>query len=81
MQDQQKQWAKIVAKTWMDDNYKARLLADPAAVLAEEGARIQAKVRVVEAGVDETVLVLPSKPMDPQDDHGKVEERLAASVF
>ncbi len=81
MQDQQRQWAKIVAKAWMDDNYKARLLADPAAVLAEEGARTQSKVRVVEAGVDETVLVLPSKPMDPQDDHGKVEERLAASAF
>ena len=38
--EQQKQWAKIVAKAWADEDYKQRLLADPASVMKDEGMEV-----------------------------------------
>src|SRR5262245_49659796 len=45
-----KQWSQIVAKAWADESFKRRLLADPAAVLLEQGTAVPAgvQVRVVE---------------------------------
>ena len=76
--DQAKQWAKIVAKAWADDDYKKRLIDDPASVLAEEGMEVPegVKLDVVEATDKEAWMVLPPKP-----EEGKIEEsveRLAA---
>jgi hypothetical protein len=78
--EQQKQWAKIVAKAWADEDYKQRLMEDPAAVLSEEGMPVPegVDIKVVEATDKQAWMVLPPKPED-----GKIEERadlLAASV-
>jgi hypothetical protein len=57
-------YPKIIAKAWSDPAYKARLLADPRAALAEAGVSVPAgkAVRVVE-NTDRLVhLVLPQRP-------------------
>jgi hypothetical protein len=78
---QQKMWAKIVAKAWADEDYKQRLIKDPAAVLKAEGVDVPEGVefKCVEATDKQAWLVLPSKPTAI----GGVEEgeRLAAVVF
>ncbi len=80
--NQQKQWAKIVAKAWADEDYKARLLADPKAVLAEAGVELDTDLdyTVVEAAENQVVLVLPynsSASSSTQDG----EERRSAFLF
>ncbi|MFV3127226.1 NHLP leader peptide family RiPP precursor [Niveispirillum sp. KHB5.9] len=62
--------SKIIAKAWADDGFKARLLADPAAVLKAEGLEIPAgiAVRVVEETSTTRTLVLPARPTDLSDD-------------
>ena len=59
-----KQWSQIVAKAWADDQFKQRLLADPAAVLNELGVMVPAGVTVKVVENTDTVcnLVLPGKP-------------------
>jgi len=66
----QRQWAKIVAQAWADADYKARLLADPAAVAREAGVDLPAGVdlRVVENTADKFHLVLPALPDAARDD-------------
>ncbi|MEA1671872.1 NHLP leader peptide family RiPP precursor [Nitrospirillum sp. BR 11163] len=61
---------KIIAKAWADEGYKARLLADPAAVLAAEGVDLPAGVtfKVVEDTAAVQTLVLPARPADMSDD-------------
>ena len=61
------QWGQLVARAWGDPAFKARLLADPSAVLEEYGVESAGKrVRVVE-DTDEVVhFVLPGKP-GPRD--------------
>ena len=76
--EQAKQWAKVVAKAWADDDYKQRLIDDPASVLAGEGMEVPegVKLNVVEATDKQVWMVLPPRP-----DTGKIEEayeRLAA---
>ena len=75
--ENQKQWAKIVAKAWADEDYKQRLLADPTSVMKEEGLEVPegVKFKCVEATKSKTWLVLPPKP-DGRVEEG--EERLAA---
>ena len=55
---------RIIAKAWADDGFKARLLADPAAVAASEGIPIPAGVKIVihENKPGEFHFVLPVKP-------------------
>lgn len=57
----QKAWMKVVAKAWADEDYKARLLREPAAVLQAEGLALPAGrvVRVIEAEPGEALFVLP----------------------
>lgn len=77
--EQQKQWAKIVAKSWADEDYKQRLLADPANVMKDEGMEVPEGVeyKCVEATESQAWLILPPKP--DGNDIGGEEERLAAS--
>jgi len=55
---------RIIAKAWADGDFKARLLADPAAIAAAEGIAVPAGVKIVvhENKPDELHVVLPSKP-------------------
>jgi uncharacterized membrane protein YgcG len=56
--------AQITARAWLDPVFKARLLADPAAVMREHGIDVPADVRLVmhENTAAERHLVLPQKP-------------------
>ena len=78
--EQAKQWAKIVAKAWADEDYKQRLMDDPATVLTEEGVDVPVglEIKVLETTDKQAWMVLPPKP-----EVGKIEEgveRLAAGV-
>jgi len=63
-QQESKQWAGILARAWGDENFKKRLLADPARVLKENGIQISGGRRVVIVeDTDKVVhLALPQKP-------------------
>ena len=79
--EQAKQWAKIVAKAWADEDYKQRLKTDPAATFAEEGIPVPEglSINVVEATEKQVWMVLPPKP-----EEGKIEEgaeRISAKWF
>ncbi len=82
--EQQKKWAKIVAKAWADEDYKQRLLADPASVMKEEGMDLPEGVefKCVEATETQVYLVLPPKPEAGSSVSicGE-EERIAAAGF
>jgi hypothetical protein len=56
--------SKIIAKAWIDEGFKARLLADPATTLKEEGLEISpgVKVQIVEDTANVQHLLLPAKP-------------------
>ena len=77
-------YAKVVAKAWSDEAFKARLLADPYAALNEAGvevpAGVTAKVKVVENTSDTVHLVLPPPPPEGEltdEDLDKVAGGLA----
>ncbi|MFC1579770.1 NHLP leader peptide family RiPP precursor [Thermodesulfobacteriota bacterium] len=76
--EQAKQWAKVVAKAWADEDYKQRLMADPVSLLAEEGIEVPegVQLKVVEATDKQAWMVLPPKPETGKIEEGK--ERLAA---
>ena len=59
-----KKMGQLIAKCWEDEVLKARLIADPAAVLQEFGMEAPAGVelKVVENSAQVQYLVLPSKP-------------------
>ncbi|MEA1671869.1 NHLP leader peptide family RiPP precursor [Nitrospirillum sp. BR 11163] len=66
---------RIVARAWADDAFKARLLADPEAVLRDEGVDLPASVTVRVAVDTDAVrtLVLPAKPVDlTEEELGRV---------
>ncbi len=76
-----KHWGKVVAKAWADEGYKARLMSEPKAVLAEEGVPVPQDVKVVvhEMTPKEAHLVLPTMPADIGD-MANMDERLAAQA-
>ena len=62
--EERKEYAKIIAKTWVDEEFKKRLLDDPATVLKENGIEIPdgMSVKVVERKENEIQIPLPPKP-------------------
>lgn len=78
--EQQKQWEKIVAKAWADEDFKQRLLDDPTAVLKAAGVKISEGVdlKCVEDTDKIKWLVLPKQPTTSIEEG---EERLAATGF
>ncbi|WP_252181233.1 NHLP leader peptide family RiPP precursor [Azospirillum sp. B4] len=65
----------IIAKAWGSETYRARLLADPVAVLRGEGMDLPAgiAIRVVEDTTGTRTLVLPAKPVDlTEEELGRV---------
>ncbi len=57
---------KAIARAWTDADYKAKLLSDPHAALAEHGVKISAgkTVKVVENTDDTVHVVLPVAPAE-----------------
>ncbi len=75
----EKEWAKVIAQAWVDEEFKKKLLADPKAVLKEEGIEFpeNLKLTLSEGNRDELHLTLPPRP----EGGGSVEdlqERLQA---
>ena len=70
MQAYAKQWGRLVARTWSDPAFKARLLAAPAAALAEQGIELPpgVEVRVHENSAALVHLALPPKPAEELSD-------------
>lgn len=61
---QDKQWSQIIARAWADESFKARLLAEPRAVLREHGLETapEIEVKVVEDTEQVRHFVLPASP-------------------
>jgi hypothetical protein len=59
-----KAWAKIVAKAWVDETFKSKLLANPKEVLKENGIDIgkEIQVKVHENTAQSVHFILPEKP-------------------
>jgi len=78
--ERQKKWAKIVAKVWADEDYKRRLLDDPASVLKAEGVDMPEglEIKIVEAPEKQALFVLPPRPTNSCEVQ-EGEERLAAA--
>src|SRR5262245_36486748 len=66
MHPQQVAYYKVAARAWSDPAYKARLMADPAAVLKEAGVDLPAgmKLKAVENTGDTMHFVLPAPPAE-----------------
>ena len=63
--------AKIVARAWADEGFRARLRADPRAAVAEEtGVTVpdSVAIEVLEETPDKAYLVIPSNRMAISDD-------------
>ncbi len=58
--------AQIVARAWQDEDFKARLMKDPAGVFAEHNIAVPEgkAIRILEDTDDVHHVVLPSKPTD-----------------
>jgi hypothetical protein len=71
---EQQAWTRgigqVVANAWADPDYKARLKADPAAVLDEQGLEVPSgiEVRVVENTDHVVYFTLPPEPSEVLDD-------------
>jgi Nitrile hydratase, alpha chain len=54
----------VIAKSWTDDAYKKKLMADPKSVLADEGIEVppEANVKVIDQQPNDMHLILPPKP-------------------
>jgi hypothetical protein len=63
-------YGKVIAKAWREPAFKAKLIADPRATLAEAGVSIPADVtvRVMEDTATYLHFVLPPKPTDQLSD-------------
>lgn len=79
-QGKEKEWAKVIAKAWVDEDFKAKLLADPKAVLKAEGIEFpeNIKLNIAEAKEDELNLMLPPKPADVTGSVEEFQERMQA---
>src|SRR5437899_3257117 len=64
MADFEYQWGQLVSRAWADAAFKAKLLADPAAVLKENGLAPPAgkQIKVVENTDKVIYLILPTQP-------------------
>jgi hypothetical protein len=69
-QEYAKRYGQLVARAWADEAFKARLLAEPAAVLAEHGIPVPAgvEVRAVENTDQVLYLALPPQPSEELSD-------------
>lgn len=62
--EERKEYAKVIARAWVDEEFKKRLLKDTATVLKENGIEIPGgmTVRFVEQKENEILVPLPPKP-------------------
>jgi hypothetical protein len=70
MNEHADQYQQLIAKCWADEDFKQRLLADPAGTLAAEGMAVPegVTIRVVEDSAQAVTLVIPPRPTELPDD-------------
>ena len=80
--EERKEYAKIIAQAWVDEEFKARLLDDPMTVLKENGIEVPdgMTVKVVERKENEIQVPLPPKPADVSCSVEELGERVQASL-
>jgi hypothetical protein len=65
-------WPKVVARAWTDEEFRARLLANPAEAIGEFGLpmlhQVELKVVAGEAAPPTMVLTLPDRPADLEEE-------------
>lgn len=76
----EKEWAKVIAMAWLDEDFKKKLLADPITVLKKHGIEFPAglKINIVEGKPGEINVTLPPKPANAEGTVQELEERLNA---
>jgi hypothetical protein len=76
-EQRRKTWGQLVARAWLDEGFKRRLLGEPAAVLKEAGLEVPEGVQInMLENTDRLIhLVLPAKPATGD----LSEEQLAAA--
>ena len=69
-EEQNKQMGQLIAKCWADEDFKAKLLADPAGTLKAEGVEVLegVTIKAVENTDEVFHLVIPAAPTDLSDD-------------
>ena len=74
---------KAIARAWTDTRYRAKLVNDPHAALAEAGAEVLAgtTVKVVENTADTLHLVLPVTPANADKLSNEDLEELAGGSY
>ncbi len=63
-EENQKKWAQLVARAWMDESFKRELLNDPRGVCEASGLKFDKELtlRIIESNKNELCFVLPEKP-------------------
>lgn len=82
--EERKDYAKVIARACVDEEFKKRLLAEPTTVLAENGIEIPEEwmVKVVERKEKEIHRTLPQRPLDcPSELSDEQLEKLAGGVM
>jgi hypothetical protein len=76
----ERQWAKVIAMTWVDEDFKRRLLEDPLSVLKDHGIEFPAglKIKMIEGKIGEINVTLPPKPDSAEGTSGDLEKKLNA---
>ncbi len=79
-EEMRKKYAKIVAKAWVDEDYKNNLLNNTERVLKDEGFEIPAglKIKIIEEPENTKIFVLPQIP-DNLENIENLENRIVAS--
>ena len=66
---ERKKYARVIAKAWVDEDFKNRLLDDPASTLKENGIEIPQgiTIRFVEENKNEILIPLPPRPQNSSE--------------
>ncbi len=75
LEESRKNYGKIVAKAWSDEQFKAGLMADPKTVLKENGVDVSdsVEVKVVENTDNVIHFTLPPKPEEGELSDAELE--------
>ena len=78
----QKAYGKLVAKAWSDDDFKAKLLADPMVVFKENELTVPEgiEVKMVENTEKITHFILPPEPSDELSDE-QLDQAAGGAVY
>jgi hypothetical protein len=64
-----RQYGELIAKAWSDKDFKARLMDDPKAAMAELGiGTLDVEIEVLEASPGKAYLIIPPEPDEPIGD-------------